>query len=89
MCKNGKPPPPADPGYPDIPDVDIVNFAALLTAFNDENICIMDATRVSDNHHVTLLCSVIQNKDGTHKLTPHAVIIQGDPFELYLPRKGP
>lgn len=61
---------------------DRANFETLKRAFLNSNVALVSAIRKSDQQPVALLCAMSQ--DGMEVIpAPLAVMIEGNPYELY------
>ena len=60
------------------------NFATLKRAAVDDNLILMDCRRKADGAKVALICAVNQ-EHGEYVMVPLAVMIEGDPYELFDP----
>lgn len=69
-------PPPIAEGYRD-------NFATLQNAFRAGDVCLMSARRNADNAAVALVCVMNRMRDGGAEFIPFAVMVEGNPFELF------
>jgi hypothetical protein len=66
------------------------NFETLQRAFRNKNICLLRALRKSDNKEVALVCAVNHNSKFRGSgdevdLVPLAVMIEGNPYEDFIP----
>jgi hypothetical protein len=69
---------------------DKANFETLRRAFVDKNVCLMRALRKADGKEVALICAVNHNSKfrgsgGEVDLVPLAVMIEGNPYEDFIP----
>ena len=62
---------------------DKMNFQELLRAVEDDAIALVSAIRKEDRAHVALVCAMSHNEDGTFTPLPFAVMVEGNPFELF------
>jgi len=66
---------------------DKANFNTLKRAHRQGDLALVSAIRKSDQAAVALVCAMQVNNDGEHPITftpmPLAVMIEGDPFELF------
>ena len=69
-------PPKLNPG-------DKANFETLLRAGDNGHLILMSAIRKADNKPVALVCASQINPDKTVDVIPLAVLIEGNPFELF------
>lgn len=60
------------------------NFDTLLEAFKNGDVALLEARRVSDGAVVALV-TAIGHEDGEYVMTPFAVMIEGNPYELFEP----
>jgi hypothetical protein len=68
-----------------IPEYHKANAKTLLTAAINGDVGIARCTRKSDGKFVSLLCARTIHPDGDVELVPFAEMIEGDPYELYIP----
>jgi hypothetical protein len=61
---------------------DRANFKTLLAAAHVNDLALLSATRKSDGAKVALICAM-GSKDGMYYPAPLAVMIEGNPFELF------
>ncbi|HMS56822.1 MAG TPA: DUF6117 family protein [Fimbriimonadaceae bacterium] len=67
-----------------LPDHDRKNFDTLSRACEGGRVALVEVQRASDHKQVSAICAV--DFDGeTYTLTPFAVLIEGNPFELFNP----
>lgn len=59
------------------------NFETLLGAANDGALALVSAIRKADHNSVALVCAMQQNDDDTITPVPFAVMVEGNPFELF------
>lgn len=59
------------------------NFKTLLTAANSGDLALVSAIRIADNQPVALVCAMQRNPDETLTPIPLAVMVEGNPFELF------
>lgn len=59
------------------------NLKTLLTAAEDGQIALVSAVRKADNKSVALVCAMQRNADDSLTPVPFAVMVEGDPFELF------
>lgn len=60
------------------------NLETLKTAFNYDDVALMECQRKSDGATVVVLCAV--SHDGKEiAFTPFAEMVNGNPFEIYSP----
>jgi len=62
---------------------DRTNFETLLRAANDGALALVSAVRKSDQQPVALVCAMQSNDDDTITPVPFAVLVEGNPFELF------
>lgn len=72
------------PGFKTIPlsPWDKANFETLKEALEAGDLCLLSAKRKSDGADVALVC-VMGHKDGMFYPVPIAVMVEGNPFDLY------
>ncbi len=63
---------------------DRTNFSTLARAFEHGHAALVEVQRVSDGAEVPAICA-IGFADGVYEITPFAVLIDGNPFELFNP----
>jgi hypothetical protein len=59
------------------------NFETLLRAAEDGALALVSAIRKADQQAVALVCAMQQNGDETITPIPFAVMVEGNPFELF------
>jgi hypothetical protein len=59
------------------------NFQTLLRAAGDGALALVSAIRKADQQPVALVCAMQQNPDETITPVPFAVMVEGNPFELF------
>lgn len=69
-------PPALLPGYK-------ANFETLRRAFKNGDSGLVSAIRKSDQEPVALVCAFSKEGDGTIAPVPLAVMVEGDPYELF------
>ena len=69
-------PPPLLKGYK-------ANFSTLRTAFENSDVALVSAVRKPDQQAVALVCAMQANDDETITPIPFAVMVEGNPFELF------
>ena len=69
-------PPPLLEGYK-------ANFETLKRAAECDHLALASAIRVSDQQPVALVCAMNLNDDDTITPVPLAVMVEGNPFELF------
>lgn len=62
---------------------DRTNFGTLLRAADDGALALVSAIRKADQQAVALVCAMQRNEDGTITPIPFAVMVEGNPFELF------
>lgn len=60
---------------------DKANFQTLLDAASEQSLALVSAIRKSDGAEVALVCAM--GRDGGYAITPLAVMIEGNPYELF------
>lgn len=60
------------------------NFDTLARAFDNRQVALVEVRRRSDGEAVAAVCSVGQ-EGGDFIITPFAVMVEGNPFELFDP----
>lgn len=73
----------AAPIPPKLRKGDKSNFETLLRACNNGNLSLVSAIRKSDKQAVALVCAMQRNNDRTFSPIPLAVMVEGNPFELF------
>ena len=63
---------------------DKVNFDTLIRAFSAGDVALVEVKRLSDDAPVAAICAIGQ-EDDMFVLTPFAILVEGNPFELYSP----
>jgi hypothetical protein len=78
MPKQKKPrrPPALLPGYKE-------NFNTLQRAAGQGDLALVSAIRKADQKPVALVCAMQRNEGGTITPVPFAVMVEGDPFQLF------
>lgn len=62
------------------------NFETLCKAFKDGQVALLDVRRKSDGAKVAAVVSVVYNhKTRDYSFTPFAIMVEGNPFELFDP----
>ena len=59
------------------------NFDTLLRAASDGALALVSAVRKANQNPVALVCAMHQNEDDTITPVPFAVMVEGNPFELF------
>ena len=62
---------------------DKANFAQLQRAAKNRQLALVSAIRKSDGANVALVCAMQMNDDDTITPVPFAVMVEGNPFELF------
>jgi hypothetical protein len=62
---------------------DRLNFDTLLRVANDGALALVSAIRKGDQQPVALVCAMQTNDDDTITPVPFAVMVEGNPFELF------
>jgi len=62
---------------------DRTNFDTLLRAADDGALALVSAIRRADQQPVALVCAMQQNEDNTITPVPFAVMVEGNPFDLF------
>ena len=60
-----------------------MNFNTLLRAADDGALALVSAIRKADQRPVALVCAMQVNEDETISPVPCAILIEGNPFELF------
>lgn len=68
---------------PKLAEANRINFQTLGKAFGHGAVALVSAIRKSDKQPVALVCAMQQNEDETITPIPFAVMIEGNPFELF------
>ena len=71
---------PKKPG--EVPIGDRQNFQTLINAYENGGLALVSAIRKSDQKRVSLVCAMQSGKDEIRPI-PMAVMIEGNPFELF------
>ncbi len=71
-----KTPPRLLPGY-------VSNFTTLRAASGNGDLALVSAIRKADQAPVALVCAMQRNADKTITPVPLAVMVEGNPFELF------
>ena len=69
-------PPSISPGYRH-------NFELLHKAAKHHDLCLVSAIRKADQRPVALVCAMNRDANGNYCPAPIAVMIEGNPFELF------
>lgn len=59
------------------------NFVTLLRAAKENNLALVSAIRKEDQKPVALVCAMQTNEDESITPIPFAVMLEGNPFELF------
>ena len=59
------------------------NFKQLVRACDNRDLALVSAIRKADQAPVALVCAMQENEDKTITSVPFAVMIEGNPFELF------
>jgi hypothetical protein len=59
------------------------NFYTMLRAAKSDDLALVSAIRKADDKPVALVCAMQENPDGTITPLPLAVMVEGNPFELF------
>lgn len=62
---------------------DQMNFETLLRAASDRALALVSAIRKADQQPVALVCAMQTNDDDTITPVPFAVMVEGNPFDLF------
>lgn len=62
---------------------DRLNFDTLLRAASDGALALVSAVRKADQQPVALVCAMQTNEDQTITPVPFAVMVEGNPFDLF------
>lgn len=62
---------------------DRANFETLTRAAADHALALVSAIRKADQRPVALVCAMQTNDDGTLTPVPFAVMVEGNPFDLF------
>lgn len=63
---------------------DQTNFDTLTRAFNAGDVALLEVKRKEGGSLAAAICTVSAD-GGIYSLTPFAVMVEGNPFELFLP----
>lgn len=61
------------------------NFETLLAATNNGDLALVSAIRRADEQPVALVAAIQHEEDGSCSIVPLAVMIEGNPYELFDP----
>ncbi len=59
------------------------NFETLLRAADNGHLALVSAIRKADQQPVALVCAMQRNDDETITPVPFAVMVEGNPFEMF------
>jgi hypothetical protein len=62
---------------------DKANFATLTLAFANGDVALVSAVRKADGANVALVCAMQVNEDDTITPVPFAVMVEGNPYDLF------
>jgi hypothetical protein len=62
---------------------DQANFTSLFKAATHRDLALVSAIRKTDQMPVALVCAMSRNDNGTITPVPFAVMVEGNPFELF------
>jgi hypothetical protein len=68
---------------PALDEADRTNFETLKRAHRAGNLALVSAIRRADQAPVALVCAMQRNDDDTITPIPFAVMVEGNPFELF------
>ena len=68
-----------------ISEVDKTNFETLSRAMESGDVALVSCIRRADKKPVAVICGMNWRKDGGADMVPLAVMIEGNPFEDFLP----
>jgi len=71
------------PQPPKLSKADRANFDTLQRASDAGHLALLSAIRKADDRPVALVCAMQENADGTITPVPFAVMVEGNPFELF------
>lgn len=64
---------------------DKANFRTLKRACKSDDLALISTTRKSDGADVALVCAIGLDNEGNALISPLAVMIEGNPYELFNP----
>jgi hypothetical protein len=67
---------------------DLTNYHTLLAAAKNGDLALVSSIRVTDGADVALLSAVNRYADGSIHFAPLAVMVEDDPYQLYLGSEG-
>jgi hypothetical protein len=62
-----------------------INFETLCRAFDDGQVCLLQAKRLADDATVAVICTISQTETGELLLTPFAELVSTNPYTAYAP----
>ncbi len=62
---------------------DKANFATMQRAHENGDLCLASSVRKADGAQVALVCAAGQEPNGDYILSPLAVMVEGNPYELF------
>ena len=68
---------------PPIADYHVANFKTLFKAIENDAVALVSAIRKADQKPVALICDMGRDEEGNYYPTPLAVMVEGNPFELF------
>lgn len=68
---------------PKLRKADQTNFRTLERAWDNGAVALVSVIRKSDRQPVALICAIQHNADDTLTPVPFAVMIEGNPFEMF------
>lgn len=71
------------PAVTELSPGDIANFETLRAAAVNDDLALVLATRKSDGVAVALVCAMGRDADGNYCPAPLAVMVEGNPYELF------
>ena len=71
------------PAPPPLTDGDKSNFETLARAFRNEDAALVSAIDKASREPRALVCAMHRNEDGTITPVPFAVMVWGNPFEMF------
>ena len=71
------------PAPPPLTDGDKRNFETLVSAFRNEDSALVSAIDKASGEPRALVCAMHRNEDGTLTPVPFAVLVWGNPFEMF------
>lgn len=58
------------------------NLENLRLAFEDDAVCLLEVVLKATGERVAALCAAVKHADGSVALTPFAIMLNGNPYEL-------